>query len=364
MKIKETKITVRDLSADYEDNGEGGVVGYHGNLDIRPPYQREFIYKGKDRDAVINTVNNRFPLNAMYWADNGNGKYEVMDGQQRTISICQYVNGDFSIKDRFFHNLEKDEKEEILNYTLHVYVCEGGDKEKLDWFKIINIAGKPLTDQEMRNAVYHGSWVAAAKIWFSKTGCPAAGLGAGYLSGEVNRQEYLETAIKWINNGNVEGYMKEHQHDPDAAELWGHFQKVIDWVESVFPKSIRIKKGMRGVNWGKLHSTHKGTKFDSQKVERDVAKLIQREDELINLKGIYPFVLDGDERHLNIRAFTPKQKSAAYLRQGKKCAICGEQSELEDMDADHIKPWSKGNKTDSKNCQVLCRSCNIKKGAK
>ena len=178
MIIKLKEITVRELAEGYEDNAEGGVVGYGGKLDIRPPYQREFIYKDKQRDAVINTLTKDFPLNVMYWAVCDDGGFEVIDGQQRTISVCQYVNGDFSHQNMYFHNLQDDEQQQILNYKLSVYLCSGTDSERLDWFRTINIAGEKLTDQELRNAVYSGSWVTDAKRYFSKNGCAAYGLAS------------------------------------------------------------------------------------------------------------------------------------------------------------------------------------------
>jgi len=196
MKIELKEITVKELTIGYQDNDEAGVVGYGGKLDIRPPYQREFIYKDKQRDAVIDTVTKNFPLNVMYWAVRDDGNYEVIDGQQRTISLCQYIQGDFAFKNRYFHNLQKDEQEQILNYKLMIYFCSGTDSEKLEWFKTINIAGEKLTDQELRNAVYAGSWVSDAKRYFSKRGCPAYNIAGDYLDGTAIRQDYLETVIK------------------------------------------------------------------------------------------------------------------------------------------------------------------------
>ena len=217
MNIELHKITVRELTKGYADNNENGVRAYGGRLDVRPLYQREFIYGEKERDAVIDTLTNGFPLNVMYWAvrnvadcvpqsgqpicgdaDGDKAKYEIIDGQQRTISICQYVNGDFAFNFRYFHNLQPDEQEQILNYELQVYICSGSDSEKLKWFKTINIAGKELTEQELRNAVYAGSWVSDAKRYFSKNGAPAAKIGGDYLTGSAIRQDYLETAISWI----------------------------------------------------------------------------------------------------------------------------------------------------------------------
>ena len=173
MKIEFKEVTIRELADSYDDSGEDGVTGFGGRLDIRPPYQREFIYKEKQRDAVINTITNDFPLNVMYWSVRNDGNFEIIDGQQRTISICQYVESDFSFNNLYFHNLTSDQQDQILDYKLMIYQCTGTDSERLDWFRTINIAGEQLTDQELRNAVYAGSWVSDAKRYFSKTSCPA-----------------------------------------------------------------------------------------------------------------------------------------------------------------------------------------------
>ena len=207
MKIELLDLTVQELVEDYEDDGDGGVTGYGGKLDIRPPFQREFFYKDKERNAVIDSILKGFPLNVMYWADREDGTFEIIDGQQRTISIAQYVDGDFSIEGKYFHNLPSDKANLILNYKLMVYVCSGTDSEKLEWFKTINIAGQELTNQELRNAVYAGTWLSDAKRYFSRSGCVAYQIGNAYLKGKVNRQEYLETAIKWISGDSIEDYM-------------------------------------------------------------------------------------------------------------------------------------------------------------
>ena len=207
MKIELLDLTVRELVEDYEDDGEDGVTGYGGKLDIRPPFQREFIYKDKERNAVIDSILKGFPLNVMYWSDRENGEFEIIDGQQRTISVAQYVDGDFSIEGKYFHNLPSDKQELILDYKLMVYVCTGTDSEKLEWFKTINIAGKELTNQELRNAVYAGTWLSDAKRYFSRNGCAAYQIGNDYVKGRPNRQEYLETAIKWISGDSIEDYM-------------------------------------------------------------------------------------------------------------------------------------------------------------
>lgn len=367
MKIEPKEITIRDLVADYQDNDEEGVTAYGGKLDIRPPYQREFIYKDKQRDAVINTVTNEFPLNVMYWAVREDGNFEVIDGQQRTISIAQYVEGDFSVsigdfpEKRAFHNLQNNEQEQILNYKLMVYLCSGTDSQKLEWFKTINIAGEQLTDQELRNAVYHGSWVSDAKRYFSKSNCPAYGIGKDYLRGAVNRQDFLETAIKWISvDGDIEKYMSKNQHEPNASELWLYFQSVINWIRAVFTK---YRNEMKGVEWGFLFNEFKDQKFDAKKLEEEIAKLMEDED-VENKKGIYTYVLTHKEKYLNIRAFSSNQKREAYERQKGICPVCKEHFEIEEMEGDHITPWHEGEKTIADNCQMLCKQDNRTKSGK
>lgn len=360
MNIELKEITVRELTNGYQDNEEHGVVGYEGKLDIRPPYQREFIYKDKQRDAVIDTITKDFPLNVMYWAVRADGNFEVIDGQQRTISISQFVEGDFAFQDRYFHNLQKDEQDQILDYKLMIYLCSGTDSEKLEWFKTINIAGEKLTDQELRNAVYSGSWVSDAKRYFSKNGCPAYGIGSDYLSGTPIRQDYLETAIKWISNDSIEHYMAQHQHDPNANKLWLYFQSVINWVKAMFPK---YRKEMKGVQWGPLFNEFNDQSFDSAKLEREISKLMQDED-VTNKKGIYQYVLTRKDKYLNIRAFTDNQKREAYERQSGICVECREPFEINQMEADHITPWHEGGKTSAENCQMLCKEDNRRKSGK
>lgn len=358
MKIELKEITVRELTNGFQDNEENGVIGFGGKLDIRPPYQREFVYKDKQREAVIDTITKNYPLNVMYWADNGNGSFEVIDGQQRTISICQYVNGDFAYFFKYFHNLQKDEQEQILDYKLMVYLCSGTDSEKLEWFKTINIAGEKLTDQELRNAVYSGSWVSDAKRYFSKNSRPK--IGDEYLNGVANRQEYLETAINWISKGNIVVYMANHQHDPTAIELWNYFSSVISWTKATFPN---YRKEMKGIAWGLLYNEFKDQKLDPKKLEQQIADLMQDED-VTNKKGIYEYVLTGKERNLNIRAFSDNQKREAYERQKGICPVCTEHYELAEMEADHITPWHLGGKTSAENCQMLCKDDNRRKSGK
>ncbi len=356
MKIEPKNISVRELFEGYKDNQEAGVVGFSGKLNIRPPYQREFVYKDKQREAVIETIIKGFPLNTMYWAVTDEG-FEVIDGQQRTISVSQYIDGVFSFKDRYFHNLQKDEQETILNYELTIYQCEGNDSEKLDWFRTINIAGEKLTEQELRNAVYAGSWTADAKRYFSKTQCAAWKIGEKYLKGSTIRQEYLETAISWINNGNIEGYMAEHQHDKNANPLWLYFQAVMNWVSATFPK---YRKEMKGLEWGTLYNTHKNDELDPDTLEKEVSKLMA-DDEVTKKRGIYEYLLTRKEKFLNIRAFTDSQKRTLYEMQKGICPSCKDEFEILEMEADHITPWSQGGKTELSNGKMLCRECNRRK---
>lgn len=361
MKIELHKLKVHEVVKDYKDNAEEGVVAYSGKLDIRPKYQREFVYKDKQRDAVIDTVKNAFPLNVMYWVVRGDGNYEVLDGQQRTISLAQYVNGEFSINFNgrlaAFHNLTKEEQDLLLNYELMIYFCEGTDKERLDWFRIINIAGEKLTDQELRNAVYTGPWLSDAKLKFSKTNCVAYLLatdGGTLLSGSPIRQEYLETALSWINNGQIEDYMSKHQKVSNADELWKYFQDVIAWVRKSF---MTYRKEMANVNWGELYNQFKGSNLNPKLLEEQIKELMQDED-VTKKSGIYPYVLTKHEKHLSIRSFTDKMKREAYERQNGICPFCKNHFEIEEMEADHTKPWHEGGKTVAENCQMLCKQDN------
>jgi hypothetical protein len=359
MNIELKNIKVRDVVDGYKDNGEGGVVGYGGNLNIRPAFQREFIYGNKERDAVIKTVRQGFPLNTMYWATTDDGKFELMDGQQRTISICQYITDIIPVKfdegyELAFNNLTADQQQQVLDYELSVYVCEGNDSEKLDWFKTINIAGKPLTNQELRNAIYTGPWLADAKRWFSKTYGPADQIGEKYLNGSPIRQDYLEKTIDWISDGKIENYMSKHQQDADAQELWQYFQEVMSWVERVFPEYRKI---MKGLEWGRFYNDHKNNNLNAAQLENRIIELIQ-DDEVDNKKGIYEYLLTGDEKTLNLRTFDEKTKVVQYEKQKGICSICKKHFEIDEMEADHITPWHKGGKTIPENCQMLCKQCN------
>jgi hypothetical protein len=356
MKIELHQIPIRELVNGYTNSQEEGVRGYGGKLDIRPKYQREFVYKEQQRDAVITSVRNRFPLNVMYWVKNG-GNYEVLDGQQRTISICEYVANKFSVADKRFDNLTGDQQEPILDYELMVYFCEGTDSEKLAWFEIVNIAGAVLTKQELRNAVYTGEWLTDAKGYFSRTGCIAHQISVSYVNGAPIRQELLETAIAWINNGKIEEYMSVHQHDKDANELWQYFQNVITWVKEVFQV---YRKEMKGLNWGGFYNCYKNDSFDTDKLEERIKTLMSDRD--VNKKsGVYEYVLTGDERCLNIRNFDNNDKREVYERQNGVCPHCKQSFAIDKMEGDHITPWSQGGKTVTENCQMLCKDCNRRK---
>ena len=363
MKINRKYIAVRDLVENYhEDNASGQVRGYGDRLDIRPPFQREFVYDNNQAAAVIETVMADFPLNVMYWGVRDDGTYEVIDGQQRTISLAHYVKGKFSVDGRGFANLQDDERERILGYELHVYFCEGEASEKLAWFETINIAGERLTRQELLNAVFAGPWVSDAKRHFSRPGGPAYAVGKDYVSGKPIRQDYLETAIRWHKDEgqSVKEHMAAHQHDPTATALWQHFRAVIDRATALFPN---YRREMKGVDWGSLYGVMSDESLDPAELEKEVADLMRDED-VTSKKGIYPYVLTGDEHHLNVRAFSPAMRREAYERQGGKCADTGEACDIKDMHADHIIPWSKGGKTEGPNCRMVKGIVNLRKSNK
>ncbi len=365
MEIELRQIPIRDVTDGYVDSAENGVVGYGGKLDIRPAFQREFVYQEKQRNAVINTIIHNFPLNVMYWCENTDGTYELLDGQQRTVSICQYVNGDFSLNNRYFHNLTQTEKNQILDYPLMIYICKGNDKEKLEWFKTINIGSEKLTKQELCNAIYTGQWLTDAKRYFSKNGCAAYQIGSKLLSGKLIRQEYLQTAIEWKafsedKNKKVEDYMAEHQHDSNATPLWLYFQSVINWVNALFTVN---RKQMKGLDWGRLYHLYHNNNYNPAELEEKIKSLFQ-DDDVSSKSGIYEYLLSGDERTLNIRNFTDSMKQSAYERQNGICANCKQYFDIKEMEGDHIDPWHSGGKTIAENCQMLCKSCNRRKSGK
>jgi Protein of unknown function DUF262/HNH endonuclease len=365
MKIDLHNTTVREVCVSYADKGEEGVTGYGGRLDIRPKYQREFVYDDKKRDAVIATIRKGFPLNVLYWVASGGGGYEVMDGQQRILSFCQYVNGEFAIQvdglPTFFHNLSETAQDQILDYGLMIYFCSGTDQERIDWFRTINIAGEVLTSQEMLNAVYSGPWLTHAKSIFSRSNCAAWGLANRYVTGSPIRQDYLETALSWVSGGDAERYMAAHQRYQNANELWLYFQAVIHWVEQTFT-TYRKEMKSKSVKWGDLYRQFKDGEYDTAKLETEIRELMI-DDDITSKRGVYAYVLTRDEKHLSIRNFTEAQRREAYERQGGVCAECGGLFKLEEMEADHIDPWSLGGKTIAANCRMLCKSDNRRKSA-
>ena len=375
MKIELHNIKVSDLVNGYTNSNEDGVVGYNGKLNIRPPYQREFVYNEVQQKAVINTIMKGFPLNTMYWVKNDDGSYELLDGQQRTMSICEFVEGNFSIDlgdniTKYFHNLTDAEQQKIMDYELTIYFCEGNENERLDWFKTINIAGEKLTNQELLNINYIGSWLSDAKRKFSKTNCVAYKLGNKFVKGSPIRQDYLETALKWISGGNICEYMSQHQKYPNANELWLYYQKVINWVITTFgldtnPKNYR--KEMLGLNWGDLYNKYNENIYDAAKNEAKVNELMSNE-EITDKKGVYEYILSGEDENvackLSKRTFNNSDKRTAYERQKGICPITGEYLPYEEMQADHIIPWWKGGTTTLDNLQMVSKSANARKSGK
>ena len=373
MTIKHISVTVREITQGYVNKEEQGVRGYDGLLDIRPPYQREFIYNDKEQQAVINTVLHGYPLNVMYWVkrnDDAECPYEVMDGQQRTLALCEYVAGKYSFEFKNFFNQPADIQKRILDYPLTVYVCEGEHSEKLEWFKTINIAGKPLNEQEILNAIYAGPFVSDAKRHFSKSNCGAYKLGKDLVNGVPIRQEFLKKALEWMadhekRQGKAQsavGYMAQHQHDPNANNLWTYFQNVLNWAITNFEMK-KFKKIMKGLDWAELYDKYGSETLDTAALGQRISALM-RDSEIQKQAGIIPYVLTGDEHYLDLRAFPEDIKLAVWEKQNHKCALCGKEFDLEFMEGDHITPWRDGGRTVVENCQMLCRECNRRKGSK
>ena len=346
MNIELKSIPIRDLITGYSNNSDTGVRAYGGSLDVRPPYQREFRYDEKQKRAVIETIMKGFPLNIMYWSEDGDGTFEMIDGQQRTLSICEFYTHDFNIVDKdrgvlFFNTLTDGEKQAFLDYELTVYFCSGTDKEKLDWFRVINIAGERLFDQELRNAVYVGPFVTDARRHFSKNGCPAYKIGGDYMTGKLEEQAYLETVLRWAarkegikDDKPIDKYMAIHQHDPNANKLWAYYMQIITWVRSTFP---HYRKEMKGLDWGAMFDEFGEEIYDVDALEKQIHDFME-DDEIMKKAGIYRYVLSGVLRDLSFRTFDKKQKREAYERQNGICVHCGKHFELEEMEADHITP--------------------------
>lgn len=375
MKQKVTTIKVRDLVNGYSSSEENGVRGYDGKLDIRPPYQRELVYKDAQQKAVIETILEDCCLNLFQWSDNGDGTYELLDGQQRTLSICKYINGDFNYNGLGFINQPTDIKEKILDFEIIVNIVKGEQSERLKWFEKINVAGEPLSRQELRNATYVGKWLSDAKDYFSKNGCAAFNKASYLIEKKLSpiRQEYLELAIKWITHSKsddaIRDYMAKHQFDENANELKEYFCKVIDWVEDTFDIRNNFPKGyyrteMRGLDWGTLYEKYHNNTYNPQVLENKVAELMANE-EVTNKKGIYEYVLSNESedvaRALSNRTFSERDKRTKYEQQKGICPICGEWHDIKEMEGDHIIPWWKGGTTTFDNLQMLCKKCNGKK---
>lgn len=373
MKIEQRMIKIKDIFAGYENRGDEGVFAFGGRLAIRPPYQREFIYKPAQEEAVIRTVLKGYPLNVMYWVRTGYDEYEILDGQQRTLSVMRFLSHCFMIthegKKYYTDTLPDDLHRALMDYEFMIYVCEGEESEKLEWFRIVNIAGERLTDQELRNSVYTGPWLTAAKNIFSKRNAPAKMLSDPYIKGDPNRQELLEKALKGIAEyqkiDDLTSYMATHQNDPDAEELWQYFQDVINWVSSVFPDH---HSEMKGLDWCHLYNTYHANTYDVAVMKEEVSRLYD-DDEVQNKKGIFEYLLSRDSdpyagRQLNLRAFERSIRQTTYDRQKGICPYCHKHFAFEEMEGDHIKPWSKGGKTTPENCQMLCRDCNGRKSDK
>lgn len=364
---------LRQIIEGYLDDSEnqGAVVGFGGKLNIRPAYQRNFVYDDKKRDAVIDTIMKGYPLNVMYWNDNGDDTYEMIDGQQRTISFCQYcsdnpkafsINLDGKNDWRKFDALSETLKEKILNYEVNVYICQNGtDDEKLKWFETINISSEPMKPQELRNAQFTGKWLAEAKYYFSRTNGNAVQIAKDYVNGSPNRQEYLETALEWIvdrdNLKSIEEYMGNHRNDDDAEDLWTYFKKVINWVETYFPTKRKI---MKGLDWGILYNKYKDNDYNPIALEKEINALLQ-DDDVTNQKGIYEYLLSGKskaiERKLSIRAFNEKEKNQLYENQHHKCAKCGKEFSIDELDAHHKIQWANGGHTTIDNGILYCKEC-------
>ncbi|MBP8998420.1 MAG: DUF262 domain-containing protein [Anaerolineaceae bacterium] len=379
-----TNITVKDICEGFVYNElEGkGLFGLSGRLTIQPEYQRNYFYAdGKKDVAVIESILKGYPLGLIYFNKVDDEKLEVLDGQQRITSFGRYVTNKFAVKDengmeQYFSGIAADKQKKILDTKLLIYECEGTESEIKDWFKTINIAGVPLNDQELLNAVYSGPFVTLAKQEFSNSQNANIQKWSAYINGAVNRQEYLECALDWVSKGNIGDYMSRHRYDNNITELKTYFNCVIDWISAVFSD---VESEMRGLEWGRLYETYHNTAYDPAKVSQQVHSLI--EDPYIkNRKGIFEYILGGsvDTRLLDVRVFDDAIKKAVYSKQTalakdkgfSNCPLCAIGPDanknkiwnLSDMDADHVSAWSKGGTTDIENCQMLCKTHNRAKG--
>lgn len=373
MKITPKFFKIKDLVEGYinKDNTNEGVFSMNGKLVISPEYQRNFVYDTEKRNKVIDSVINGFPIGIGYFAvnydENGEVYYEVIDSRQRIQSICEFAHNNFSIKiddlDRSITSLPQTIKEQFFNYEILIYLCEGTEEEVLKWFERINIAGEKLTSQELLNASYCGPFVSECKKYFSKLNGPAYGIAREYLSGNCIRQDYLETVLKWVankENKSVTEYLSENRHKRSCIMLWQYFCSVINWVKLLFPK---YRKEMKGIEWGILYNKYHENEYNAEELEEKI-KMLMADDDVTKKKGIYEYVLNGNEKALSIRAFSDTQKRTQYEKQEGVCPYCKDHFEFEEMEGDHIIPWSKGGKTTPDNLEMICKKCNLKKSNK
>lgn len=379
-----TDITVKDVCEDFVYNElEGkGLFGLGGRLTIQPEYQRNYIYAdGKKDVAVIESLLKGYPLGLIYFNKVGPDEFEVLDGQQRITSFGRYVTDKFAVKDengmeQYFSGIAKDKQEKILNTKLLIYECEGTESEIKEWFKTVNIAGVPLNEQELLNAVYSGPFVTLAKAEFSNSQNANIQKWGAYISGDVKRQAFLERALDWVSRGRIGDYMSRHRYDDNINELKTYFNTVIDWVSGVFDK---VYGEMRGLEWGRLYETYHHQAYSAADVARKVQALYE-DDFVTSKKGVFEFVLGGsqDTRLLTVRVFDGPTKKSVYERQTSEarakgesncpyCAIGHESSKsriwkFSEMDADHVSAWSKGGASNIRNCQMLCKPHNQAKG--
>lgn len=381
-----TDITVREICDGFVYNEyEGkGLFGLSGKLTIQPEYQRNYIYAdGKKDVAVIDSLLKGYPLGLIYFVKVDEDKYEVLDGQQRITSFGRFITGKFDIKDeddRYykFSGLAEDLREKILNTPLTIYICEGTESEIKQWFKTINIAGVPLNEQELSNAIHSGPFVTKAKEEFSNSKNSNIQKWSAYISGNVLRQDFLRTALEWVSKDHIDAYMSKHRFDDNIDELKAYFNSVIDWISSVF---IDVDSKMCGLKWGRLYEQYHKNSYNPQEVSVKVRELL--EDPCVtDKKGIWEYILDGCQHSelLNIRVFDEPTKKSVYMQQTRNaqekgvsnCPLCalGHDSNKtriwtqKEMDADHVTAWSKGGATDIKNCQMLCKTHNRAKGNK
>jgi hypothetical protein len=379
-----TDITVKNICEGFVYNElEGkGLFGLAGKLTIQPEYQRNYIYADGKRDvAVIESILKGYPLGLIYFNKVGEESFEVLDGQQRITSFGRFVTNKFAIKDengmeQYFGGIASDKQQKILDTKLLIYVCEGTESEIKEWFKTINIAGVPLNSQELLNAVYSGPFVTLGKEEFSNSQNANIHKWSAYISGSANRQEFLERALDWVSQDNIGDYMSRHRFDINITELKNYFNSVIDWVSGVF---VDVENEMRGLEWGRLYEQYRKQPYDPKKVSEQVQTLYA-DPYLKNRKGIFEYILGGsiDTKLLDLRVFDEATKKSVYAKQSQEaenmkvsncplCAIGHDANKskiwsLSEMDADHVAAWSKGGSTDSKNCQMLCKTHNRAKG--